>query len=1031
MTHFSPRAHGPKSARSRAIESTLRASRPLLELLEDRLAPAATIQLVGDEIDIVGTDAKDVITITAPRPNQVLVRVVTGKAVVQRKFGIDADTRLDVFGGAGNDVIDNQTRVPMRASGGLGNDQVFGGNGDDEIRGNEGNDLIRGRGGNDLLTGNEGTDRIFGDGGHDEIHGDNGSRAAYNGGSQLSTGSRDFLFGGPGNDAIFGNGGNDRILGGAGNDWLDGGHGNDILFGHAGNDDLRGDLGDDVLDGGPGDDVLAGGFGNDVLRGGKGNDSLDGSAGDDRLFGGAGNDELFGGAGNDVLAGQAGNDRLEGGHGNDRLLGDAGDDYLNGGDDDDHLVGGGGHDELHGGSGNDLLDGAAGNDELFGGPGNDVLHGRAGHDLLDGGDGNDRLLGDDRKNRKGGNDQLFGGPGQDLLLGYAGNDRLEGGADADVLNGGRGNDHLLDDADGTNSLVGGPGKNRIEFLFLPGDLHAAVAADNKSLRLAGTDRKFRNSGFTFLTTGVWQTQTQTVSGGFRFTYSTTGNVYIDLDGNRQINAAKDLHVRNNGMTLFTRTSPSLEESVVDPASMRFDLLGDPLKTFLQSIKKTTGLEIGLPNITAGISSGHTLRQDDDALPLRDSQPYLHFTIQSGLSLKFGAVELVSNTVNSYLPQGQFSLVVDPTDVFVYAKAGLDGTGVGVGLSKSGRIPFRPEASLDTWNGEIHGHIHVELEGVPLPKGFSADGTILLDFDANDDGKTAFNMAKSLGAVSPEGNFWNRLGNALDDISVGINGNLYFGDFKKHFKKGTFLNRFFSEIDTTVELARGSVVLDGKLEQVHFKGEKTNPFEDTPLESLAFLKQTLEVSGSVKSLKRNPQVQIDFRAGSQLPFSVNHVGLSLNNRGASFRGATEVLGQSLNVFGNISTSGIITLNGSLRIGASAFNNDTKQVDAGLFINVHARASLSAFTISATVNLSAWANLLSYDGNGRPTGLSGDLSLASKINLGLSGGSFSFKVKADFSLYISGARFRASPNFQVLVGPNEFSFEIFGRPVDITW
>ena len=54
------------------------------------------------------------------------------------------------------------------------------------------------------------------------------------------------------------------------------------------------------------------------------------------------------------------------------------------------------------------------------------------------------------------------------------------------------------------------------------------------------------------------------------------------------------------------------------------------------------------------------------------------------------------------------------------------------------------------------------------------------------------------------------------------------------------------------------MLDGNLDEIHFKGEKANPFEDTPLESLEFLDQQMELSGSVKNLKGDPQVRMDFR-----------------------------------------------------------------------------------------------------------------------------------------------------------------------------
>ena len=531
-----------------------------------------------------------------------------------------------------------------------------------------------------------------------------------------------------------------------------------MLIGHDGNDDLRGGTGDDILKGKSGNDILAGSLGNDDLQGGSGNDSLDGSSGDDKLDGGSGKDELFGGAGNDYLMGQDGNDHLEGGNGNDYLLGQAGNDYLNGNDNDDELLGGSGNDKLYGGFGNDNLNGGGGNDYLEGSFNNDQLQGGAGDDTLDGGAGNDLLYGDKATDPIGGRDRLFGGPGQDQLFGYAGNDHLEGGEDPDQLFGAEGKDYLLDDADGKNTLDGGPGKNRIEYLFQPGDLHAAVAANNKSLRLAGTDRKFPDSGFTFLTTGTWLSNTESVSGGFRYTYTTTGDVYIDLNNDRELDLVNDLLVRN-GMTLVTLTSHSEEESVINPKSLAFSILPAPVKDFLQSIKKSTGLDIGLPDISVGIASGYSLMQMKtyDSAPLRDSQPYLYFTIESGLKLGFGNVELTSTTASNYLPTGSFSLVVDPTDVFVYAKALAEGSGVGVGVSTSGRMPFRPVVSLDSWDGEIYGHIQLDLTGVPLPSGFSADGTILLDLDANDDGKTALNMSKSLGKVAPEGNFWDELG----------------------------------------------------------------------------------------------------------------------------------------------------------------------------------------------------------------------------------------------------------------------------------
>ena len=239
--------------------------------------------------------------------------------------------------------------------------------------------------------------------------------------------------------------------------------------------------------------------------------------------------------------------------------------------------------------------------------------------------------------------------------------------------------------------------------------------------------------------------------------------------------------------------------------------------------------------------------------------------------------------------------------------------------------------------------------------------------------------------------------------MGINGNLYFGDFKKFFKEGTFLNKFFSEIDTNVELARGSVVLDGLRGAIHFKGEKTNPFEGTPLEKLQFLNPKMEVSGSISNLRTSPQFRINYQAAN-LAGPLQNVGLFLNNNGATFRGSTDILGQQLFVYGSINTSGNITLDGTLRIGGSAFNNSTGSLGAGVYFHVHGQASLSAVTFRASTDLYAWVNALSYDSSGRATGFTGELSVAGKIDLGLTGSSFSFSADADFILYILGAASR---------------------------
>jgi len=115
------------------------------------------------------------------------------------------------------------------------------------------------------------------------------------------------------------------ILGGSGNDNLTGTAGADVIDGN--NSPSAPNAADtDTLNGGAGDDQLFGRGGTDTLNGGDGVDMLDGGAGDDMLNGGEGIDTLLGGTGNDTLAGDAGDDVMKGGAGDDTyIVEDAGD----------------------------------------------------------------------------------------------------------------------------------------------------------------------------------------------------------------------------------------------------------------------------------------------------------------------------------------------------------------------------------------------------------------------------------------------------------------------------------------------------------------------------------------------------------------------------------------------------------------------------------------------------------------------------------------------------------------------------------
>ena len=81
-----------------------------------------------------------------------------------------------------------------------------------------------------------------------------------------------------------------------------------------------------------------------------------------------------------------------------------------------------------------------------------IVVGSAEADVLDGGLGNDFLFGDAA------GDTLNGGGGMDALMGEGGNDRLYGGDGNDTLSGGLGADRL-EDQDGNDTLNGGAGND--------------------------------------------------------------------------------------------------------------------------------------------------------------------------------------------------------------------------------------------------------------------------------------------------------------------------------------------------------------------------------------------------------------------------------------------------------------------------------------------------------------------------------------------------------------------------------------------
>jgi Ca2+-binding RTX toxin-like protein len=425
----------------------------------------------------------------------------------------------EILGGGGNDVLaggDGDDRL----EGGAADDALDGGNDDDVLKGGPGADDLGGIGGDDVLDGGPDADTIVGWGGEDTV-----TYAGRRTGVTIkpdgvandgAAGESDDIA----NDieVLIGGAGADTILAGALFNTIDGGPGADTIDGGAGVDDVdySGRTGAVAvyLGGGQKSGGAADGAGDTLVdvenaRGGSAADTIVGNVVGNALLGGAGDDDLLGGEGDDSLKPGTGGDRVDGGAGQDNLDytgetqsirisldgvkndGVAGEDRIDsveqifGGSGDDVLIGDDERNLFHGRAGNDVLFGNGGRDELTGDLGDDTFNGGPGNDQIEGGFGEDWADYFDRETpvrvnlRQAG---LYGGPedapgdtydkvenarggeGRDLLIaifaaeGNGGEDRLRGYG---TLDGGPGDDQLVDDAGGSSRLRGGAGDDHL------------------------------------------------------------------------------------------------------------------------------------------------------------------------------------------------------------------------------------------------------------------------------------------------------------------------------------------------------------------------------------------------------------------------------------------------------------------------------------------------------------------------------------------------------------------------------------------
>ena len=400
-------------------------------------------------------------------------------------------------GGAGTDTLINiQNLIGSPYS-----DTIAGDGGANVIDGGPGDDSLDGGLGIDTLSYASATSGVTvslsvfgaqttGGGGTDSIsHFENLTGSTFD----------DTLTGDDGANVIVGGGGNDTLNGLGGNDTLFGGS---LMFGGDGNDTVTAAPTSDgpvFLSGGKGSDVLngngnpnavafyytsAGGVTVDLSKQGvpqitgEGLDTLNGIH---AVVGSTHNDTLIGGAADELFAGGPGADSIDGGGGfnlidfsydtvggvtlnlsitGPQATGSWGTDTVTniqaiGGSDFADTLTGDSHDNLLlGKDGDDILKGGDGNDTISGAIGNDTIDGGAGNDALDGGAGTDTASYADAASYvavnllQQGSVQDTVGAGLDTLTdvenltGSAFNDFLYGDTNANVLEGGAGDDWL-------------------------------------------------------------------------------------------------------------------------------------------------------------------------------------------------------------------------------------------------------------------------------------------------------------------------------------------------------------------------------------------------------------------------------------------------------------------------------------------------------------------------------------------------------------------------------------------------------------
>jgi hypothetical protein len=501
--------------------------------------------------------------------------------------------------------------------------------------------------------------------------------------------------------------------------------------------------------------------------------------------------------------------------------------------------------------------------------------------------------------------------------------------------------------------------------------------DGRALSISGP------SGHGFMLLGNWKHEVVNDGFGARSTYSATGNVMLDTAV-----GAVTLPIPN-GLKLTVNTdSRQYGQHYGEVTSIDWTAqLG------IVELSRPFGRSFGLSlaNNFAGASvnaRGWGVRLGGDpllkntGLPLNPAVPYLFYSDYRGFESSFGGVNL------SLGGSAGASVVVDPVDSFFIGAKGVPVVGdVGFGLSYNGLIPFEPNATPKDWSGDVFGNVFIKAgldigdinPAIPV----RIDGDIVIDLDANNDGKNLGGIKSNVSKLVSEGFSAASLGRAaarvFSDIAIAANGQVSVG-----FDKAGF--------ELSVPVGESSLILSGPRAALFTRGRTAEPFRDTPLSFLkAPLNSTYDIDGYLDlkgkfRLTLSGQTNVfDYRLGGST--------LTLDNSGMRLASSIRALGATAALNGNISSNGGFTLTGSANAnlanvikGKASFTLSGGRGGASLRASLSGKVGTNIGSVfvggsaSASLQLSANKNgSLSYAGNARVSLGVGPVAIAPEVSI----------------------------------------------------